>query len=548
MPRVIGLDIGSFAVRAAELNVGSGLPTLLRFGQVALPPGAVRDAEVVETDAVSAAIRRLWREGGFRANHVIAGVGTQRVIVREADMPQMTESELATALQFEAQELIPIPVEEAILDFQITLPLISAEGEPRMRVLLAAAQRTMVQTLLAALEGGGLTADGVDPIPFALVRALAPLAPDVALGDGAADAIVCIGGGITHVVVHEAGVPRFHRPLLVGGDDITEAIARSLNVDLDTAESLKRGGGAPVPEETQAAAARMVSDGLGNLVEEIRSSVEFYQALPDALLVRRLLLTGGGSRTAGLVPRLQQQVTVPVEVAHPLQAVQVGDVGLTEAQLAEAEPLLAVPIGIALAGAPLPRGARRITLIPREVMAAREARRQGILVGAAVGALAVLLLLLWFVRGGQIAAEQRKAEEAEARVAQVNAQVAALQDVVALENQLAAKTAAVTTVLQGEIAYTRLIQEVATVMPGDTWLTSFAVTRTGAVTFGIAGFDHTSTARWLLRLGGLPSISGLWVPSSTKAGVPGSATAFGSTATLTDKAKLDRRARFTGQP
>src|SRR5687768_9796459 len=118
-PRVIGLDIGTFAVRAAEVDVGGDRPTLLRFGQVTLPPGAVVNGEVEDSEAVGAALRRLWSESGFRAKQVVLGVANQRVIVRQAEVPAMSEDDMRSALRFEAQELIPIPLDEAILDFQI---------------------------------------------------------------------------------------------------------------------------------------------------------------------------------------------------------------------------------------------------------------------------------------------------------------------------------------------------------------------------------------------------------------------------------------------
>src|SRR5688500_4430119 len=111
--RVVGLDIGSFAVRAVELSLGGGQPTLERFAQVTLPPGAVRNGEVVDTGAVGSAVRRLWGQGGFRSKRVVVGVANQRVIVRQAELPAMSEADLQAALQFEAQDLIPIPIEDA---------------------------------------------------------------------------------------------------------------------------------------------------------------------------------------------------------------------------------------------------------------------------------------------------------------------------------------------------------------------------------------------------------------------------------------------------
>lgn len=564
MARVTGLDIGTFGVRAAEVDTGSATPKLTRFGQVALPAGAVSEGMVVDAEAVGAAIRRLWREGGFRAKKVVVGVANQGVIVRPAEMARMSAADLAQAIQFEAEELIPIPVEEALLDFQILDDFVTPEGDPRMRILLAAAQRDMVRDFLAAAERGGLDAEAVDPTPFALVRALAPTAVDSALGDGAADAIVSLGGGVTTMVAHQSGIPTFARIQPTGGDQITEAISRELGVDLDSAEDLKRRVGRG-PADTgaesveQAAAARIVATRVADMADEIRNSLEFYSNQADAPQLRRVLLTGGASRTAGLLERLQQNMFIPVEMGRPLAAVDVGDVGIDPDRLAEAEPLLTAAIGLALAGAPLGKGERRISLLPREVMLRREQHRQAILVTTAVGALAVLLVLLWVLAGSRLAEEREKAEQAEARAQQLEQQAAALRDITALDAELAQRSTAIQAALAGDVAWTRFIQEVATVMPGDVWLTSFSGTRAqtasaegaapgiGSANFSVMGFDHTSTARWIMRMGGLPSLSGLWVPSSNKTEGPPSTVTFSSTAQITEAASSGRAEEFSAE-
>src|SRR5437762_357657 len=118
-------------------------------------------------------VYRLIRAGELKAARVgrgsrtvIVGVGNQRVVVRQADLPDMSAEDLRSALQFQAQDLIPIPIEEAILDFQIVEEFPTSEGD-MVRILLVAAQRDMVRSLLAALEGGGLSASMVDLVPFA---------------------------------------------------------------------------------------------------------------------------------------------------------------------------------------------------------------------------------------------------------------------------------------------------------------------------------------------------------------------------------------------
>src|SRR3989442_6665671 len=171
MASVVGLDVGTHAVRAVELTLGRDRPVLTGFGQVALPVGAVQHGEILDPGLVSASLRRLWAEAGFRSRRVIVGVGNQRVIVRHVELPRMSEADLRSAIRFEAESLIPIPVDEAVLDFQILDEGPETTGNA-MPVLLVAAQREMIRTLLTAVEGGGLSATLVDVAPFALMRAL----------------------------------------------------------------------------------------------------------------------------------------------------------------------------------------------------------------------------------------------------------------------------------------------------------------------------------------------------------------------------------------
>jgi type IV pilus assembly protein PilM len=482
----------------------------------------------------------------------------------------MSEADLRAALQYEAQELIPIPVEDAILDSQILEEIVSPEGEPRMRILLAAAQRDMVRTHLAAVQGAGLTAIAVDVIPFALVRALFDRANQSFTGDGSAEAIVCIGGGVTNVVVHEQGVPRFVRVLLVGGDDVTESIARDLNVDLDSAEDLKRRADISSGDAAVARAGQVVSDRLTPLVEEIRGSLDYYLAQSQSSPIGRVLVTGGGSRLPGLMERLQSQIGGRVEPAHPLANIKIGPVRLSPGQLAEYEPLMTVPIGLALAAEPT-KGVRRISLLPQEVAVVRQQRRQAVAVFAGVAGVGALLVALWAARQGDVDNEKTKAEQAEQTTAQLQRQRSQLQDVTSLQNDLQQRQGQVTAVLTDDIAWTKVFNDIATVIPADVWLTSFqgqkgagaaaggtpavagqaVAAPLGTVTFQGKGFEQTSTARWLMRVGDLKEFIGLWAPNSTKSGT-GAETivTFQSTAQLTREAaskRLDRYLNGGGQ-
>ncbi|TML92360.1 MAG: type IV pilus assembly protein PilM [Actinobacteria bacterium] len=566
--RSVGLDIGTHAVRAAEMALGRGdQPVLNRFGQVALPLGAVSDGEVVDPPAVAAAIRRLWTEAGFKGRDVVVGVANQRVIVRQADLPAMAEEDLRSALRYQVQELIPIPVDEAILDFQIVEQFVGPEQEPMMRILLVAAQSDMVRSLLAAIDGAGLSASLVDVIPFALIRALASTELSFGETGPANEAIVCVGGGVTNVVVHERGVPRFVRMLITGGNEITEAIASELHIDPDTAEDLKRRADAGSADELEARAGRITTDRLSPFVEEVRGSIDYYRAqAADGGEISRVLLTGGGSQVPGLADRLRQVLHVPVEIGHPLLGVRVGRVGIPEDRLIDSEPLLTVPIGLALAGHPTEGAARRMSLLPPDVAVVRERRRQSSLVVVSVVVLAVLLLVAYVGRRTQVSSARDKAERAEAAASALRQDAARLSQVTTVDTQLQERRAMVESALSDDVAWTRLLQEIATVLPNDVWLTAFTgqkssgqapvrgsapsagTTGVGSINVTGQGFDQSSAARWLLRVGDLQSLSGLWLSSSTRSGENGGTVTFSSTATLTPQAKSgnDRRDKYLG--
>src|SRR5215210_1756215 len=174
--RLIGLDVGTNAVTIAEVTPGTP-PRLDMFAQVALPREAMREGEIADVAAVTDAVARLRTEVGLKKAAVRVGIASPRVIVRQVEMPVMTRDELASALHFQAAELIPIALDDAVLDFAILGTNEGGShpddgGEPTMQVLLAAAQEATIMRLVSAVEAGGLQVAAVDLIPLALTRAL----------------------------------------------------------------------------------------------------------------------------------------------------------------------------------------------------------------------------------------------------------------------------------------------------------------------------------------------------------------------------------------
>lgn len=344
----VGLDIGTSGVRAAELSVGRGAPRLEKFGQVAVPVGAVNDGEVIDVDLVAGALRRLWSEVKFSTKRIALGVANQKVVVRQVDLPWMETAELRKSISYQVADLVPIPIDQAILDFHPIEEFVNDAGARMLRVLLVAASRDMIASALAAVERAGLRPASIDLSPFAVIRALADhdhlgLAAD-------ADALVDVGARVTNIAVHQGGVPRFVRILLMGGADLTDAVAERLGMPTEQAEGVKYDFGVPgSPAEREAhPASRAIDASVGAFIEEVRGSLDYYLASPGAVQIRRIVLSGGGGRLKNLGSRLASATRLPVEPAKPMAALQIGKTGLSPDQLAYIEPIVAVPVGLAL--------------------------------------------------------------------------------------------------------------------------------------------------------------------------------------------------------
>ena len=332
-------------MRAAELSFGKSGVTLEKFGQVALPEGAVRDGEVVDPAAVAEAIKQLWSRTGFKGKKVVIGVANQKVIVRQVDLPWLPEDELKASLGFQVQDFVPMPVELAVLDFFTLEEFTNDSGGRMRRGMLVAASREMVMNAVHAVQKAGLQATGVDLSSFAVLRSLA--ARD-SLGTEV-EALVDVGARITNIVVHQGGAPRFIRILLMGGQDLTDAVAERMGVAPPQAEAMKQEIGlrSDVAPSSQIAS-RVIEGAAATFVDEVRGSLDYYTASTGSTTISRLVLTGGGGRLVGLAEHLQTATRIPVVAGNPLEHLAVGKTNLTPEQMSFVQPLAVVPVGLAL--------------------------------------------------------------------------------------------------------------------------------------------------------------------------------------------------------
>ena len=337
---LVGLDIGSTGVRAAEFVPGRRRSTLRRFASVPLAPGIVRAGTVVDGEALAEALKTLWASARFGTKEVRLGLANSGVMVRQMVLDWMPPADFRQALRYQVQDALPMPVDDANLDYHLLeeLELAEQNGDPRRvaRILLVAAAREVVDPFVEAARRAGLRTAGVDLLPFALVRARTPGGLDPA---GEAEAIVDIGADVVSVVVHAGGVPRYVRIIPgVGGDSITQAVQHSYQWSWEDAERTKVFVGLPGHaqlDDSQRATVAPRSDGLDHpaqqvvataaatLVTELGTTLDFYRASSSESAaaggaerpteVARVLVTGSGARLGGLRELLEGRLGIPVE-------------------------------------------------------------------------------------------------------------------------------------------------------------------------------------------------------------------------------------------
>jgi type IV pilus assembly protein PilM len=268
----VGLDLDGAFLAAVQTN-GDGIE---RAVSVELAPGIIRDGEVADVGALSEALKEFFKHHQLPRN-VRVGVSNQQIVVRQLDLPKIEdERERTAAVRFQAAEAIAMPLEEVVLDHQVIGETISPEGVARQRIVVVAAREAMISRVVDAVRGAGLKPESVDLDAFALVRALATAsAPD----DSAR--VYCHLAGITNLAIALGSSCLFTRPLSTSWDDHEETVASAL-------------------------------------AEEIRLSIDFYMAQPEARWVGEVVLSGPGSRRDGLVEELSGMLQVPVSIAEPL--------------------------------------------------------------------------------------------------------------------------------------------------------------------------------------------------------------------------------------
>ena len=357
----VGLDIDRGAVKAVQIGGRGGSYTLQHVGYRKLQPGAVVDGEVADQDLLAYELREFWASHSFKGKTVYLGVANQKVVVRLLDFPRMSPEDLKGAISFEAQDHIPMPIDEAILDYVVLGP--QEEGSDRDRILLVAAQKEMISCYSAAVHTAGLRAEGVDVKALSLVRSTLPSS---LFDDGGAILLLDIGTDITNLVVAQGGSPTLTRFIPGGSGFLAQAIAESADlpeeeaerqlmnprVKLGPEESGEEIEGAEEEDDCDPALMydirRGLEDAAQTLAEDVQRSIEYHYSQPGSREVTQVFISGEGALVGGLEAYLGDLLGVETRRGTPLQKLAGNRSNVPDEQLRVMEPVLAVALGLAL--------------------------------------------------------------------------------------------------------------------------------------------------------------------------------------------------------
>ena len=348
--RLVGLKIGASQLAAATVS-NNGHAEVLQLARERLGDGIVSNGELREPELLAEALKVFFKRHKLPKRGVRLGIATNRIGVRTLEISGIADAkQLANAVRFRAQEALPIPIDEAVLDYQVLSKTVNEEGETTHRILLVLAYRDLIDRYVAACEKAGIQLVGIDLEAFALLRAVAAPREEGTPAQAALVAVT-VGHDRTTFAVSDGRTCEFTRVLDWGGHTLNVGLARALDMAPSEVGDIKRAlslRGTEVPEGLREEQAVKARDALNRQVQsfarELVSSLQFYQNQPGSLGIGEIVLTGGTAHLGGFAEELARLIGVRVRVGDPLVRVKIAD------KLREPEQLgsLAVAIGLGI--------------------------------------------------------------------------------------------------------------------------------------------------------------------------------------------------------
>jgi type IV pilus assembly protein PilM len=338
---LVGLDLGSSAVKAIELKPAGKTYKVTAFGSEPIPPDSIVDGAIIDTAAVVDAVRRLFDRQQIKTREVAASLSGSAVIVKKISLPVMTDAELAESIYWEAEQYIPFDIQDVNLDYQI-LDAGDTAGKSTMEVLLVAAKNEKIADYTGVIGQAGRTAVVVDVDAFALQNAYEV---NYGIELDAVTVLLNAGASATNVNILHGDQSVFSRDISIGGNAYTEALQRELSLTFEQADELKQGRDVDgVTYDEARPVLRAVTE---NVMLEIQKTFDFFKATAASDSLTRIVISGGASRAEGFAEMLGERFEAPVEPFDPFRKIAF-DARRFQVDAAEVGATAAVAVGLAL--------------------------------------------------------------------------------------------------------------------------------------------------------------------------------------------------------
>jgi type IV pilus assembly protein PilM len=338
---VVGLDIGSSAVKLVELRERKGSFQVQKVAVEGLSPEAIVDGSIMDSSLVVDAIHKLNDQAKVKNPNYATSLSGHSVIIKKIQVPAMSQEELAESIQWEAEQYIPFDINDVRLDYVVLSD--TPPGEGQMDVLLVAVKRDKVNDYMSVISQAGRTPALVDVDAFAVQNCYEV---NYDLDPLKVVALVNMGAAVTNINVVSRGQSVFWRDISFGGNQFSEALQREYNLSYDQAETLKRGG---TVDRYSTAEARPVLDAVSaEMASEVQKTFDFFAATSAEGPVDELVVSGGCALTPNLMQILRERFGVPVELMDPFRRVQVRESDFDVEWLRSVAPMLAVTVGLAI--------------------------------------------------------------------------------------------------------------------------------------------------------------------------------------------------------
>ncbi len=341
--QLVGLDIGSSAIKVAQVKESKGRYVLQKFGVKPLEPEVIVDGTVMDEGRVVSAIQELFDEANVKNKHVAISISGHAVIVKKISLPPMPDDELEGQVKLAAEQYIPFDINEVNIDFHVLPSDASGEGQGDMAVILVAAKKDKINELTELVKAAGLIPMVMDVDAFAIENMHAINYP---MAQEETTALVNLGASVMNVNIIRAGSSLFTRDIALGGNRYTEAIQREVGLSFEEAEESKKKERAT---DSGAASLNSVMDSVNaEVASEIARTVDYFKTSTADSELNRVLVCGGVARAKGLIQQLGDRMQLPVELADPFAEIDIAGCGVDPDLLAELAPSAAVGVGLAL--------------------------------------------------------------------------------------------------------------------------------------------------------------------------------------------------------